>query len=410
MFRKILTLISLIIVLTLASTASAELVAHWKLDDGTGTDASGNSNDGTPENNPAVVDGQREQALAFEDSRVIISPSDSLTADLFAGSFTLAGWINPKRTGNTWQQIFRSIKTNGNANDTLFLNNDGRLSWRGRIGDTWTVLCETAAGVVPANQWTHFAVTGDGTNFRIYVDAAVSQESAFQATDGTNATYYIAGNPGGESYSGMIDDLRVYNNVLTETEIKELAARPRAEQPDPADGAKLEATWVTLGWRAGDFAVSHDAYLGDNFDDVNNAAPGDPTFQGNQTTAMLIAGFFGYAYPDGLVPGTTYYWRVDEVNPDDPNSPWKGDVWSFWIPPVEAYAPSPSDAAQYVGTDVTLNWEAGFEAKLHYVHFGDNFDDVNNAAVGTPSVATTFAPGTLELGKTYYWRVDESNP
>ncbi|HUV63700.1 MAG TPA: hypothetical protein VMW24_07365 [Sedimentisphaerales bacterium] len=37
----------------------------------------------------------------------------------------------------------------------------------------------------------------------------------------------------------------------------------------------------------------------------------------------------GGPYPSGLVAGTTYYWRIDEVNDADPNSPWKGPVWSF---------------------------------------------------------------------------------
>jgi hypothetical protein len=52
-----------------------------------------------------------------------------------------------------------------------------------------------------------------------------------------------------------------------------------------------------------------------------------------------VAGFPGFAYPDGLVPGSTYYWRIDEVNSTDPNSPWKGEVWSFSIPPKKAYFP-----------------------------------------------------------------------
>ncbi|MFB0553351.1 MAG: hypothetical protein ACETWQ_08555, partial [Phycisphaerae bacterium] len=45
----------------------------------------------------------------------------------------------------------------------------------------------------------------------------------------------------------------------------------------------------------------------------------------------LTIGFPGFPYPDGLIRGTTYYWRIDEVNDTEPNSPWKGDVWSFKI-------------------------------------------------------------------------------
>jgi len=112
-------------------------------------------------------------------------------------------------------------------------------------------------------------------------------------------------------------------------------------------------------------------------------------------------------FPDGLVNGTTYYWRIDEVNEADPNSPWKGDVWSFSIPPKTAYSPDPADGAESVDVDVRLRWTAGFGAKLHTVYFGDNFDDVNNAAGGLPQGTTDYDPGTLTMAKTYYWRVDE---
>jgi hypothetical protein len=162
---------------------------------------------------------------------------------------------------------------------------------------------------------------------------------------------------------------------------------------------------VSIGWGSGDFAASHDIYIGDNFDDVNSSAEG--TFQGNQTDTFFVVGFPGFPYPDGLVPGTTYYWRIDEVNDTEPNSPWKGDIWSFSIPPKTAYFPDPADGAEFVGVDDSLSWTAGFGAKLHHVYFGDNFDEVSNAAGALPQGATDYTPGTLKMAKTYYWRVDE---
>jgi len=183
------------------------------------------------------------------------------------------------------------------------------------------------------------------------------------------------------------------------------APQVKAIDPNPADGALLEQTWLTLSWAPGAFAVSHDVYIGENFDDVNDGA--ESTFLGNQAVTNFIIGFHGFSYPDGLVPGTTYYWRIDEVNDLDPNSPWKGDVWSFWIPPQIAYDPEPADGAKFVDTNVELNWAAGFGARLHYVYFGDNFDDVNSALVGFSQGTTTYTPGPLELEKTYYWRIDE---
>jgi hypothetical protein len=178
-----------------------------------------------------------------------------------------------------------------------------------------------------------------------------------------------------------------------------------AAVPNPADGALHSDTWVNISWRAGDFAVSHDVYFSDNSDDVENGAP--EAFQGNQAGTFLVVGFPGFPYPDGLVPGTTYYWRIDEVNDTEPNSPWKGPVWSFSIPPKTAYFPDPADDAESVDVDVQLSWTGGFGVKLHTVYFGDNSDEVDNATGGLPQGTLTYSPGTLKMAKTYYWRVDE---
>jgi hypothetical protein len=181
----------------------------------------------------------------------------------------------------------------------------------------------------------------------------------------------------------------------------------QAYSPVPADGDLVADTWVSLSWLPGDFAASHDVYLGENFDDVNDATQDSELFRGNTTVTFFIAGFPGNPYPDGLVPGTTYYWRIDEVNEADPNSPWKGNVWSFSIPPKTAYNPDPANEAELIDLNVTLSWTAGFGAKLHYVFFGEDFDEVNDATVGTPQGSTSYTPGPLKLAKTYYWRVDE---
>jgi hypothetical protein len=124
-------------------------------------------------------------------------------------------------------------------------------------------------------------------------------------------------------------------------------------------------------------------------------------------TNFYYAGFAPGAYPDGLINGDTYYWRIDEVNDSNPDSPWKGEVWSFMVPPKIAYLPDPADGAELVNPGVQLSWAAGFETKVHYVVFGEDFDEVSNAAQGTPTGTATYSPGPLKLAKAYYWRVDE---
>jgi len=216
------------------------------------------------------------------------------------------------------------------------------------------------------------------------------------------ASVWMQGSNSGNEMGLVLDRIVVNEEGWTEG-----AKFPLARAPKPAYGSILESTWTNLTWRPGDFALSHDVYIGESFDDVNDGAEG--TFVGNQATTTLIVGFPGFPIPGGLVPGTTYYWRIDEVNDTDPNSPWKGNVWSFWIQPNKAYDPVPADGVKYVLPDVTLSWTPGLGAQLHYVYFGDNFDDVNNAVGALPQTDATYTPGTLELEKTYYWRADESD-
>jgi hypothetical protein len=172
---------------------------------------------------------------------------------------------------------------------------------------------------------------------------------------------------------------------------------------DPRDGSIYLDTWASLGWSPGDNAASSDVYFSDNLADVEARA--EAAFQGNQTGAFLVVGFPGMPYPDGLIPGTTYYWRVDSIEADDTLI--EGDIWSFRVAPKTAYSPEPANAAELVGINDKLSWQPGFGAKLHYIYFGDNYDEVANAAGALPNAGTEYSPGELEMAKTYYWRVDE---
>jgi len=208
-----------------------------------------------------------------------------------------------------------------------------------------------------------------------------------------------------EHYQVMFPTVRTAGNYMQIAEVELLTPVFKASDPAPADRAVHEDTWANLAWTPGETTVSHDVYFGDNFDEVNAGAEG--VFQGNQAGTFLVVGFPGFAYPDGLVPGTTYYWRIDELNDANPDSPWVGDVWSFTVPPKIAWKPNPPNGAKFVDTNAEFSWSPGWGAKLHTVYFGDNFDDVNNATGGTAQADTTYTLDTLETEKTYYWRVDE---
>jgi hypothetical protein len=103
-----------------------------------------------------------------------------------------------------------------------------------------------------------------------------------------------------------------------------------AYHPNPADGAVHPDPWATLGWSEGVRAASYDVYLGERLGDVQEGTA--EVFRGNQTTTYFVVGFTGFPYPDGLVPGTTYFWRIDDVRSDG-TVIHEGNIWRFTVSP-----------------------------------------------------------------------------
>jgi len=412
----------LVLGLMLTSVAKSDLIGWWRFEEGSGNtayDSSGNGHDGTLNGNPEWAIGPPGfgGALAFHPDKCtgidcgIFDPTNG------TGQFTVALWAFWDGTGTYQHFITKSAEWGA---DTMMFQFElwgahTDASYTDRVGVSYEPAGSVAFFIMPKNEWVHLALTFDGTNAVIYLNG-VDEEGPKPFAIGPDIDAqveigYTSTRPSGieRTFEGRLDEVRVYDRALTQEEIEFVMeggeGYPYALGPVPADGALYPDTWVSLSWSPGDYAVSHDVYLGDKFDDVNEGT-GD-TFRGNQTETFLVVGFPGFPYPDGLVPGTTYYWRIDEVNDADPNSPWKGNVWSFSVPPRTAYNPEPADGAKFIGPDVILSWTPGFGAKLHTMYFGDDFDNVNNATGGATIGIAAYTPGPLELDKKYYWRVDE---
>jgi hypothetical protein len=419
-------------VLTIVSNGAQKpnLIGWWKFDEGSGTiaaDSSENDVQGVLVNDPVWLEnGMHNGCLLFngDQAHVRITHQDSLNpAD---GSFTVMFWAYletaPGTRGSTNWDLAVAKRDSGSVGYYVGADrnqgNADQSGYRFMLGDTNANRTDTAFVTVPLGEWIFVTAILDRyrNEQKISVDGGQSW-AIITPPPGPIAPVQDLGigwDIGQDNYwfHGMIDNVLFYDIPLSEPEILAVMegggeGYPFALRPAPEDGALLEDTWANLSWIAGSFAVSHDVYFGNSFDDVNDGTEG--TFVGNVSVNFQAVGFPGFPAPDGLVPGTTYYWRIDEVNDADPNSPWKGDVWSFTIPSKKAYHPIPADGARFVDPNVTLNWTAGFDARLHTVYFGDSFDDVNNASGGIPQTVTTYRPffGPLELDRIYYWRVDE---
>ena len=181
----------------------------------------------------------------------------------------------------------------------------------------------------------------------------------------------------------------------------------------PRDGAIHVVPSVVLAWVPGGPDLKYDVYFGQTEESVVNATPESKgVYRGRQTSEIT-----NYAL-SGLKWGQTYYWRIDVVDDADPADVWKSDLWSFTIADF-ATAPYPADG------DITdslqslvLTWKTAAENIEQDIYFGEDETAVTNATPESEGIYrgrqsaenTTYAPGVLELGKTYYWRIDAVDP
>ena len=375
--------------------ADPNLVGHWRLDGDT-LDASGNNRHGTLGGNPPFVPGVVGEALEFDGD-------DSLTITGYQGvegtnPFSIAAWIKTKSTDTktivTWGSAVSGAKIELRIVNNVLRANHGA----GNVN---------SAGAVNDDQWHHVAltVTANATlsypQMILYVDGRDNTVPSVDTDPVLNIIPLFEVGIGWRStdsdryWEGLIDDVRIYNRVLTAAEVKALAVHAKAYAPSPADGT-LDVGSPLLTWKPRETALSHNVYLGT-----------DPNLGPAHLVAPRLAVALYWHVP-GLIPGTTYYWRVDEVDPD--GTIHTGDVWSFMAQALTAYHPSPSDGANDAAPMPLLTWLPGQTAIRHHVYFGDSQDAVGKGAAGTDKGELkdpNFAPGALESLTTYYWRVDE---
>jgi hypothetical protein len=101
-----------------------------------------------------------------------------------------------------------------------------------------------------------------------------------------------------------------------------------ARKPVPVDGADDVIRDGVLSWLPGAYAGTHNVYLGASFGEVDSA------------TSPTASGLTDNTYDPGRLEfGTTYYWRVDEVNGTPDRTVYKGEVWSFTVEPYAIVIP-----------------------------------------------------------------------
>lgn len=370
--KKTVSVVTGIVVgmVALARPVAADLVGHWKFDEGSGTsvlDSSGLGNHGLLIN-PAPttrVKGHQGGGLNFDGTTgsgaTYVSIPDAPSLRL-TNVISFAAWVRcddiyrdapilDKEGDGKLSYWFGTYGASGAApgNFGLLLSANGNQPWN---------LFDRDQGAVPQGLWTHVASTWDGATTRHYVNGVLLPQTAsfagpIHVSDaaliiGANVPYNTT------AFKGIIDDARLYNHVLSASEIRALAGvtngmvghwtfdEGAGTSIADLSGAGNNGTLINLKtntWTTGKFgsALYFDGSTGANAAYVN--VP--------DSTSLRIAGGITFAA----------WIRCDDINRDAPILAKEGtNKLSYWFGAYGAGGSGPGNYGVLLNADGNDVW------------------------------------------------------
>ena len=238
-FLVLLLCSSIFTSICLANPAADGLVGYWSFDEGAGqaaADVSGNGHDGEFAGNPKWVAGKFGNALEFDgaDDHVVVDDDDAL--DL-TEKITLMAWFSPNEVLTSRRLMVKNdsifvIFDFGNSKDSIdFLVKPDNNFAESKTTD-WKI-----------GEWYHFAGTFDGKTLKVYINGILEGEGANNKPIApSDLELWIGGDDFGrptDHFPGKIDEVRLYDKVLTEAEIQRVMDTPADVEPL----GKLATTW-----------------------------------------------------------------------------------------------------------------------------------------------------------------------
>ena len=394
---------------TAPARAQSGPIGWWKLDEGSGTstaDASGNGNTGTLTNSPTWISGRvGPGALSFGGTTAYVNVPNSsgILDNLQNTGMTVSAWIKAAGTGG------------GNAGRIVEKGN-----WffaMGTVSSTTVVrftIQDTAgsrpsSAAVTLNSWVHVAATwageASGSSITLYVNGVASNGTLISGTGtvGSESGAAQIGNRASDTargFNGGIDEVRIYNRVLSAAEIQALADSTPPNAPTALSGAGASSNQINLTWTAPSDNVGVTGYLIERCAGAtcNNFA---------QVGTSTIA-----SYSDaGLSASMTYSYRVRAT---DANSNLSGysNVATASTPASGGDTTPPSAPTNLVATNVgstqvNLTWTASTDnvgVTGYKIERCSGSGCSNYGEIGT-SVTTTYSDTTVVSGTVYQYRV-----
>ena len=221
------------------------LVLYLSFDEGKGgkaADGSVHGHDGEFVQNPTWVDGQFGKALEFDGTKgdhVIVPINDTLQ---LREQFSIAFWV--KRDAAQIREWNYMVTAGSLKWASIFRNSDNKTYFWSTSGGGWAQKAVTDD--IQPDDWVHLAVTHDTkSKVVIYNDGKEAGGGAKPpVVDLIDGSVMVgARHPGEEFFTGIIDEVFLFNRIITEAEIGEIMNGDFLPV-EPAD--KLATTWGSI--------------------------------------------------------------------------------------------------------------------------------------------------------------------
>lgn len=206
----------------------AYAVGIWDFDEGSGgiaKDTSGNGNDGDIVGATWSAEGNtpsgKGYALSFDGSNDYISISNNPIFNI--QTLTIVAWVN--FSDNSSSFVFE--KGNVNTQYSLFSHGTDIVFRTKPVGEAYDTLSTTKANAgITNNKWHFITATFDGKTKKLYVDGKLKLSRDWEKVIETNPNGSSIGRFGGTTsgyfFTGLIDDVRIYEQALTSAQIRKL--------------------------------------------------------------------------------------------------------------------------------------------------------------------------------------------
>ena len=336
-------------------------------------DSSGNGNAGTVSGATWTSVGKYGSALSFNGSSARVNVANSASLQL-SGGMTLEAWVDPASVTNVWRDVIYK------GNDNYYLeatSMPGSLPAGGGImgggyGEAY------GAAKLAANSWSYLAVTYDGSAVRLYVNGSLVSSTPKTGALATSTNQLQIGGDSlyGQYFSGLIDEVRIYNVALSAGQIQTDMATPiggaTSDTQPPSQPGTLGASAVSSGRVDLSWGASTDNVGVTGYQIERCQGSGCSNFGQIATTAATAT-----SYSDSSVSASTSYsYRLRATDAAGNTSPYTNT----------ATTTTPSPALHSVGGTVS-----GLSGAL--VLENNNGDDLNVASNGPFSFGTRLPDG-----------------